>query len=248
MRKDDPISFFDIVPMSLGGLVFVVILLLGISYVYFYKKRDLATTQPSDFSTIFHNIISAFAIIVGGLWVLISFNLLQQVETANRNLDLKEQEITEKQLSIDNTEASIISIDHKIIDYQSPNLEGTQGLIIEVKIKNSGKSRLIFNLDEYPLTVYNIEAKDHMIMKKKEIKPIVYSSIGSKGDGEKSRPLSKFISLKSSERVLSYFVTVEKNELYYITFKSQLDSADSAQKICGQEECNWFVSKYIYIN
>lgn len=248
MTKQDGIySIINILPTSLLMLIVGIFILFICSYIFFHKRRDISTTKPSDFSTIFHNFISALAIIIGGLWVIASFNLAKQVETANQNLDLKKKEIEEKQLLIDNTEASIISIDHKVINYHSPESPNTMGLIIEVKIKNSGKSRLTFNLDKNPLTVYNIEAKDHMLLKKRALNPIVYSTIGSKSDGEKSRPLSKFISLKSSERILSYFVTVDKDELYYITFKSQLDSTESAEKICGQEDCSWFVSKYVFI-
>lgn len=63
--------------------------------------------------------------------------------------------------------------------------------------------------------------------------------------------MKRLVSLKSSKKTLSYFTTVKSETLYYVVFSTELDPLDYEKEdfkdICTDENCSWFVSKYIYV-
>lgn len=223
------------------------VVIIGV-YLYVSKKWSHDSEKYSHYASAFQNIIIVLSIVCTGAWTIQTFDVLQQKERAAADLEELQERIT-------NTESTNILINTQIVDYNSEgNDNDEKGLIIDVTIKNQGKSKVSFDLSDSPLKVYTVAASGSKVGSKGVLTPKLYSSLAEvstsdnvKANG-KNTPINRWISLASSERTLSYFVTLKPNEMYYIVFSSTAKNVDTVKDECNEDKCNWFVSKYIYVS
>lgn len=229
-------------------IAFLLCVVVIVVYWYVSKTWGQDSEKHSHYASAFQNIIIVLSIICTGAWTIQTFDVLQQKERAAADLE-------ELQERINNTESTNISISTQIVDYNSEgNDKDEKGLIIDITIKNQGKSKISFDLSDYPLKIYTVAASGSKVGSKGVLTPKLYSSLAEvstynnvKTNG-KNIPISRWISLASSERTLSYFVTLKSNEMYYIVFSSKAKNIDTVKDECNADKCNWFVSKYIYVS
>lgn len=219
----------------------VVIFVIFVTHSFAKKNTVEATTKLSEVSTSLQNIAIVASILGSALWVIHTFDILQQKDKAQAEL----KEIQER---IQNTESSNISLSTTVVNYlgydKKPN---TKGLIVDVKIKNQGKTKLTLDLSNSPLKIYQVEASGSQMGYTKLLEPVNYSKLAKLGSSDQSTKLDRLISLTSSEKTLSYFVTVESDKMYYIVFSSKALNIDNLKEECSDTVCNWFVSKYLFI-
>ncbi|ALU43574.1 hypothetical protein [Pseudoalteromonas rubra] len=237
-------------PLTLSIVFFSI--LLGFGFLSLWKTSRLGETQSA--SETIQNLATTIAIAFGGIWAYYSFDIQEQAERANTALLSEQAKLQELKKDIENTEASTISMDFKVVNYASPHkdyMDETKGLIIEINIENKGKSKLVYNLDRKPMVVYEVEAAGRFLKRIDARYPNVYDEISS-DEKTQSTYMKRVVSLKSSKKTLSYFATVKPKTLYYVVFSTELDPSDyekdDFKDICSDESCNWFVSRYIYID
>jgi hypothetical protein len=223
------------------GITFLV--LIGIC-TYALKKVNMSNSgQYADLSSVLNNVIIALSIVCTGIWTISTFDLLNQREMAATQL----KELRNKAKDI---ESSKIEISTEIVEYKGAYPDsGKKGLIVNIKIKNQGNSAIDFNLKDFPLKVYQIEADDTDVGYTKQYELNVLSKVGKLGDKkELFTRLDNLVSLVSSEKVLSYFAVLPKNKMYYIVFSLKAHDTESIDEAnCQVNECKWFASKYIYL-
>jgi hypothetical protein len=232
--------------MTIGLMACILIVVVIGSYLIVVKYWSSESEKHSHYASALQNIVIVISIICTGAWTIQTFGVLQQKEKASA--DLKELH-----KRINNTESTNISIKTQVVNYDSVN-DNKTGLIVEVTIKNQGKSKISFDLKDSPLKIYKVVAEGSKIGSTEVLTPKVYSELAQVTTSEASKPkgenipLDRWISLSSSERTLSYFVTLEKSSMYYIVFSTKALEMDTLKKECEEQSCNWFVSKYVYID
>jgi hypothetical protein len=245
----------------IAAIALLAIIIFGVYKLYIIKKAE--GPRLLELTTAFQNVFIVFSICFSGIWVVYTFDALNQKEDAELNY----QEIKRK---IRDVESSSISLEATVIPYVSPNNSDQTGLLIEVEIVNKGNVSLTFDLSMNPLKVYQIEAAEDEVGYTKLLEPLLYSKLAKIGKkSEKSVKFDTWVSLTQSTRTLSYFVTVDTNKLYYIAFVSPDLSIDSVvsdsdnpiNPICAKtsrkavedgaklnsESCKWFASKYVFV-
>jgi uncharacterized protein YfcZ (UPF0381/DUF406 family) len=177
-----------------------------------------------------HLFILSVAIILGGIWTYYTFDILNQAGKAR-------EELSEIQTRISNTESSSIKIETKLV-----NIENGTALIIEVKIKNNGKEKLLFDLRNYPLKVHKMLIENDSATSTKVFKPNYYSSFVIDNGTESDKRIPEQLILTGSEKILSYIVQLKEKGIYYVTFTARPIglSVDNTDK-----QYRWFSSKYI---
>lgn len=237
-------------------IIVAIIVFLGLfsSIIYLAKRFLISNSEHySNASISIYNIVAAIGLIATGIWAFSTFNLLNQ-------RDIAQSQYEELQLKIKSVESSKISLSTEVVDYAGTKTEiKSKGVIIKVKLTNVGNTAVEFDLSKSPLKIYEVEAQDIKIGYKKVYKPSIYSKLAPLNGKSKNVPLSKFVSLTSSERELSYFAVLPINKMYYITFiteagdlsSSEINKSDSTKnKIpqCNNKvQCKWFSAKYIYL-
>lgn len=186
-----------------------------------------------NFFTGLSSLLTILAIIGGGVWTIYTFDLLDKADRAK-------EELRELQTRINNTESSSIEISTREVN------ESGSILIIEVSLKNNGKSKLIYDLSTDALKVYKVAVKGDAILSTKLYKPKFYSKIAVINTGERNGYQEEMIVLNGSTKVLSYAVKVDEPGLYYITFRS--DDKGSVSSLADSEvKAEWFAAKYVEV-
>lgn len=207
----------------------------------------------------FHNVAIAASVIGAAIWTLTTFNVLSQKEQA-------EGQLKELQQRIKNTESSTISIQSDIIDYYDK-----KGLIITVEIKNNGKEKLFFDLQDKPLVIYKVLANESITTAENTYRPVVFTDIKPLSEVKKAKEekresaangyLKGLNVLVNSTKKLNYFVPIDSSGLYYATFTSSPHIGDnkncsskreneleSKEEMSCEEPVMWFASKYINVS
>jgi len=184
--------------------------------------------RTHNFFAGFHYFIVALGVIIGGCWVLYTFDVLNQKEKA-------ENELTEIHNRIKNTESTTIKIN-------TTELKTEIGMIIEVEIKNNGNTKLTFKLDDSSLMIYKIKSLGDQIGAETNYSPKYYASIAKLGTSSENEALTEQIVLINAVKTLSYLVTLKEKGIYYITF-----SADYTENKDIEKNIRWFASKYVEI-
>jgi hypothetical protein len=228
-------------------ILILVIVLLTFGIVKLYKNSNIVSPRLSELAAAFQNITVVISILAAGLWAIYTFDALNQRQEA----ELKYRELQKK---IEDTESSTIKLGATIVNYKSSVNNGQTGLIIEVTITNKGTTRIEYDLSKSPLKIYKVEAQGDKMGYSTLLEPTLFSVVAPLGQKEiKSTPLQKWVSLTESSRTLSYFVTVDTESLYYIVFSSPNMKTDekevesSTTKCSPEDDCMWFVSKYMYV-
>ena len=246
--------------MTILFLIVAVLFFLG-AYIYTRWRSASITKDESgkiaDYATILQNLAVFISILVAGGWAGYTFDALKQKESA----ELVYNQLKEK---INNTESSDIKIDVEIVNYQSElakNDERTKGLIINVTIANKGIKRIDFDLADLPLSVYKVKAYEDKLGYESKMTPKLIKTPYKLYDKDSTLVhLKQWSSMIDSKRTLSYFVTVAPESMYYIVFSTPVsfkkDNSiateipdDLLETKCSEDEtCNWFASKYVYID
>lgn len=206
----------------------IVVLLL-----YLVLKKDNIESHNIK-STAVLNFVSAVSIILAGAWTFSTFDLLHQRDIAEKQYE----ELLRKSRNI---ESSKIALKTKVVNYNVEG-KGSTGLIINVLLTNVGNSTIQFDLSDHPVTVYEVIAQGDKIGYTNIYRPNLYSKLAKIGSSGENIPLDKFILLTSSERELSYFVSVPSDKMYYVVFSTENTNAED----CGEERCSWILSDYVY--
>lgn len=221
--------------MTTINIVFAVCaisIVIALSYLIL-KKNNIESHSIK--STAVLNFVSAVSIILAGAWTFSTFDLLHQ-------RDIAEEQYEELLRKSRNIESSKIALKTEIVNYDFRK-NGSKGLIINILLTNVGNSTIHFDLSKNPVTVYEVIAEGDKIGYTKTYKPNLYAQLAEIGTVEENTPLDKFILLTSSERELSYFVSLPSDKLYYVVFSTENSNAED----CGKEKCSWIVSNYIYV-
>jgi len=231
------------------GIVISAILLIT---CFAFLMRKLSINCADGFSNLgsgLYHFVATMGLVAAGIWTISTFNLLHQK-------DIAEAQYKELQYKLKNIESSKISLATEVVDYQGMGSNGnSKGLIIKIKLTNVGNTPIEFDLSNTPLKIYEIAAQDTRMGYTKLYKPIIYSELAEMGGSKKNRPLSKFVSLTSSERELNYFAVLPSNKMYYIAFKTEAGDLslipetdkNNVPQCDSEEQCKWFVSKYLYL-
>lgn len=230
----------------------IISLALALLILYFIKRID--SGRLSEVTSSVQNVAIAASAVVAGLWALYTFEALKARDNAVIKTEEAQLQLQELKRQIAETSSSTIRLDTKPVRYKSPFNNDDMGLIINVTITNKGSSKITYDLSSSPLVIYKVDASDDKLGYSKKLEPTLFSKVAEIGQNEyQSTPLTKWISLANSERTLSYFVTIDSNSLYYIVFSSPNANKEDKTELndtieCDTiDKCNWFVSKYIFI-
>lgn len=205
------------------------------------------------------HIVTIISIFLAGAWTLSTFDVLNQVDKAKAEL----KEINER---IKNTDSS--SIDIKVERVSNVNSKSEPfGLIINVELLNTGRSKLEFVLANDSLTVNKVYAEGDKVASELKLHPKYYTQLGSKLNGEvvdkskvdQPKKQVKVILLSGSKKILPYFVALKEPGLYYVSFKSdivgnisnvtdeypQSDQGNSKNK--RSKPVKWFSARYFEV-
>lgn len=201
---------------------------------------------PNDYSKAseaLYNFVAAISIVVAGVWAISTFNILNQ-------RDIAQAQLTELKEKLKNVESSKIELSTEVVNYEGINKdERSKGLIVKIKIVNVGNTPIEFDVSKSSVKIYQMEAQGVEMGYSKLYEPQIISELAEIGGDSESTPLTSFVSLTSSERILSYFAVLPKNKMYYIVFSTKPvdlknDELTKCEELSG---CKWFVSKYIYL-
>jgi hypothetical protein len=147
------------------------------------------------------SIVLSIAVLFGGGWSAYTFWRLQSVEEAKAKLE----SLTAPSLSI--------TIDTERVKGGSVN---RIGLIVRVKVENTGGQGLYLDLRQRPLKLALVEpGKDGHLYAKKSYQAIDYMDIRETSHDETAL---QDIQIKS-RKILSYFVEVEAPGIYFVRFQ-----------------------------
>lgn len=189
----------------------------------------------------FHYLALTLAIIVGGVWTLYTFDVLNKKENAVQELEKTEKELKELQDKIDGTNSSYIQIQSQQFDFK----EGKFGLIVNVLVQNTGTNDVDMTWDKSPLRIYKVESRKGDQQKLyNELIPQIYDGFDSSGNKTALQNLYLFVGAKKE---LSFFVELEKQGLYYVRFLAETNGSVSNKMNELKKNGVWFSSKYIYV-
>ncbi|WP_345874981.1 hypothetical protein [Shewanella algae] len=192
----------------------------------------------------FQLLVIAFGIIISGIWAYFTFETLLQkdkaeseLELVQRNLVKAQSELKILQEKISGTVSSNIEIIVKDINLQDKR----KGIIITVKVKNTGTQDVDMSWDGSPLVVHRVKFKDEKIKSTKSLSPKVYKTLST--DKEKNPThvgnLHLFV---GATKELSFFVEINDPGLYYIIFEANIDKKVQS-KLNGKDGV-WLATKY----
>jgi hypothetical protein len=159
------------------------------------------------------SIVLSVAVVVGGVWSAYTFGLLKTVDEAKAKLE----SITAPSLSIH-------------IETQQTASPATKkyGLIILVKIQNTGGKRIALDLTQPdpangPLRVSLVEtAANGALVAKRSYSPFAYSDMIQ---GESSFLASQNVQVKSTKEI-AYFVELDAPGIYFVRFSAPYSLPD----------------------
>ncbi|HXC08977.1 MAG TPA: hypothetical protein VNV61_08610 [Steroidobacteraceae bacterium] len=153
------------------------------------------------------SIVLSFAVIVGGVWSAYTFGVLEKVDEAKANLE--------------SLTAPSLSINIETQQTASP-AEKKYGLIIHVKIQNTGGKDIFLNLTQpdpqhAPLKVTLVETADNgLLVAKRSYSPVYYRDISSR---ELDVMAGQNVQLKSTKQI-TYFVQLDAPGIYFVRFSA----------------------------
>ncbi|CAH7247906.1 conserved hypothetical protein [Vibrio chagasii] len=185
-----------------------------------------------------HYIVISAAVIIGGVWALYTFDVLNQRDTAAAQL----KEIQDR---IKGTNASNIDIRPSTFELDN----GNYGVIVNVSIQNTGTKDIFIDWSELetPLAVYKIrmESGDKQFFETLFL-PKIYAPFNVKK--KKKEHYNSLYLLVGAKKELSFYVEVPSTGMYYITFNAKPDKKlnDDVKEVSGQTG-EWFSSKYFRV-
>ncbi len=209
------------------------------------------TLKPfkTNWAESFHFVAIALGILVSGYWAIHTFDILSQKETAESNLaktrsDLDKATLELKELrdKIEGTISSDITIDVE----QHSLVNGHIGLIINVIVKNNGTQDIDMTWKKTPLKVYKLAHETDRVANRDVMTPYLYRSLKSSKD-EDNISINNLFLFVGAQKTLPFFVEVEPNNLYYITFESEVDATTKLNLEEHGKRGIWLSSKYIYV-
>ncbi|EHR5764369.1 TPA: hypothetical protein NKT21_005080 [Vibrio parahaemolyticus] len=210
--------------------------------------QGLLNPFKANWTESIHFVIIAVGIVVSGYWAYHTFDILSQKEVAEANLaktnsDLEKAKLELKELraKIDGTISSDISI-----DVEQHTLSNNKiGLIISVTVKNNGTQDIDMTWEKTPLKVYKLAYKEDLIANKEVQTPYLYRSLKTKNE-EDNVSINNLYLFVGAQKSLSFFVEVEPNNLYYITFESKVDASTKNNLDQHGKTGVWLSSKYVF--
>ncbi|CED57101.1 putative phage membrane protein [Aliivibrio wodanis] len=195
-----------------------------------------------------HYLVLSIALISGGFWTWTTFDILnqkeaaqKQLESTNKNLEKAKLELTELKAKIDGTDSSFIKIETNVTKLES----GKFGLIVNVLVQNTGTNDVNMLWDKSPISIHKMANKtSDIVVSEKALYPKIYRY--SSGAKTYLKNLFLFVGAKKE---LSFYVELEKEGLYYIIFEAKTDKelSDKVNNKTGGKNGLWFSSKYIYV-
>lgn len=204
----------------------------------------------NNFLSGIHYLIISLAIIIGGVWSIYTFNVLEMASNAKLQAQNAEIQLTKAQEELKQIKEQIKGTDSSSITISAVPLRTQLGMIISITIKNNGKRPLSFDTSEGTVSIYKVNATDDKIEQTQKLSPSLYSSIRNPNDqnSSKNRTLARMHVLIGAEKTLSYIVGLKKPGLYYITFKSSPDSNFDGEDLKNGKPVEWFASSYFEIS
>jgi hypothetical protein len=245
--------------MTLGiAITLAIVCILIAIFVGIKMLPRLSSERFSNIASSIYNITASIAIILGGLWTVTTFDVLNQKQAAEQDLKhVKEQtrlvKINYEQLKnkIENVEASKIDITTEVVNYKGAfNKNGYKGVAIKVNLANLGSAPIKFNVRKGVLKIYEVGVDGIQSGYHKLYQPRIISDMAPlNGKGAESTPLDNFILLASAERTLNYFAVLPTDKMYYIVFKTEAEGLEgNSKKECDKDGgCSWFISKYLHL-
>lgn len=180
-----------------------------------------------------YNIIIASATAFTLIWGVITFQLLQQKEKAEADLD-------EIRTRIRNSESTTVKISSTF--YKDG---GAYYIYPVVTIKNNGKDEMIISLDDNSLTVNKVYLEGDQALAENTYHPPLFEVISD--NIEKDSKQFNMISIPvDGERSLTYALKVLDSGAYFISFKASA-YLDKDKKSVDNRQLVWFTSQFINI-
>jgi hypothetical protein len=193
-------------------------------------------------------VVVAFGIIISGYWAYHTFETLLQKEKAEAELELVQQNLykAESELKVlqDRINGTISS--NIEIDIEKINLENEHfGLIITIRVKNTGTQDVDMRWDKSPLVVYKTRFKGDKLAGTNALIPYMYRTLQSQTSDEALyvKDLHLFV---GATKELSFFTEVSEVGLYYIAFEAKVDNS-VANKLENGKTGIWLSTKYHYV-
>ena len=191
-----------------------------------------------------HYWVLSLSIIVGGVWILATFNLLQERAKAQSELQSARTQLIAVKKQIEGVHSSYIQINEKLIELPKSDDSNNFGLIVNVGLQNTGTESVDMHWGDTPLSVYKMAYQNGTEMAfKKTFSPQV---LRINEDNRKAHIQSAYL-FSGAKKDLSFFVELEEEGLYYIVFEAQTGAkvSDKMEKI--EKKGLWFASKYVYV-
>jgi hypothetical protein len=196
-----------------------------------------------------HYLVIAISIIVTGFWVFYTFTTLfekekaeQSLQTTTISLEKAKAELKELHEKIAGTDSSNIELSSNIIELSSNKF----GMIITVTVQNTGTNDVDMFWSESPVTVYETSFEADKLKGVKSYTPYIYGSLQDQNSENitYNKDLYLFVGAK---KVLSFFVELDKEGLYYIKFESKVNK-NLQEKLENKGKTGiWFSSQYVFV-
>lgn len=193
--------------------------------------------KPETFANVasgIQSLVVSFAVVVGGIWSLYTFNALNQVKIARTELTKAQDEVNQLALDITLTAKQT-----------QPISSDKYGMLVDVSVHNAGKRPIKVDLKNQPLTISRMVKDDtNNLRASKSYAPTIYKDIGIND----RTPLNWQQVQPGSTRVIEFYQEVEDAGMYHITFNSSMSS--DVQRMLSEREAGTEQevdeSKYIY--
>ncbi|WES88939.1 hypothetical protein [Dickeya fangzhongdai] len=180
-----------------------------------------------------YNIIIALATAFTLVWGVITFNLLQQKEKA-------EADLNEIRTRIRNSESTTVKI-------SSTTFEDDEGYYIYpvVIIKNNGKEKMVLSLETNSLTVNKIYLEGDKAIAEYTYHPPFFEII-SDNEKKDSKQFTMVVVPVDGERMLTYALKVKEKGTYFISFSAGA-YLNKDKTTIDNHQLIWFASQYVNI-
>ncbi|EOI3427436.1 hypothetical protein ACMSWX_004333 [Cronobacter dublinensis] len=200
--------------------------------VFFLKLYRILKTPFSEHQATY-NIIIALATAFTLIWGVITFNLLQQKEKA-------EADLNEIRTRIKNSESTTVKLTSTF--YKD---DESYYIYPVVTIKNNGKNEMVLSLEDDALTVNKVDLDGDQALAESIYHPPLFEIISN--DKEKDSKEFGMIAVPvDGERTLSYALKVNGKGAYFVSFKAS-PYLDKDKKIIDEHQLVWFTSQFINV-
>ncbi|WP_339535115.1 hypothetical protein [Pseudomonas hunanensis] len=213
--------------VSSSWFIYTLLLLVLVSLVYFRARVFGLASRIVPDQQAYNNVVMATCALLTLAWGAYTFDALQQRSKA-------EAELLDLQKRLRDTESTLLNVAVGV-DSTSKDFYLTP----VVTIKNVGTEALYFRLCKDSLSVskisYNLSGKLKSV---NTLYPQFYQVIS----GDPKLPHSPFYDVRvpiSSERSLSYFVPVDSEGVYYVTFSAFSAPKNDSGSEFGNDQCSF---------